>query len=79
MESLTIDYNVLTKRLKKLREDSNLTQEYLSDKLGFPQTTYSQYEVGTTIPTTLKLLVVATYYGVSSDYLVGRSDDMEIK
>ena len=78
-KSLTIDYNVLTKRLKKLREDSNLTQEYLSDKLGFPQTTYSQYEVGTTIPTTLKLLVVATYYGVSSDYLVGRSDDMEIK
>lgn len=76
---LTINYNVLTQRLKELRDESNLTQEYLSNKLGFPQTTYSQYEVGTTIPTTLKLLVVAAYYNVSLDYLTGRSDDKEIK
>ena len=76
---LNINYNILTKRLKELRDDNHLTQKYLSDKLGFPQTTYSQYEVGTAIPTTLKLLVVATYYNVSVDYLTGRSDDKEIK
>lgn len=78
-KSLDIDYNILIKRLKKLRKDNNLSQEFLSEKLGFPQTTYSQYEVGTSIPTTLKLLVIATYYNVSCDYLVGRTDDEEIK
>lgn len=78
-KSLTIDYNILTQRLRKLRDEKNLTQEFLSNKLGFPQTTYSQYEVGTAIPTTLKLLVIATYYNVSLDYLVGRTDDKEIK
>ena len=51
----------------------------LSKKLGFPQTTYSQYESGKRKPTTMKLLVVAQYYNVSFDYLVGRSQNKDIK
>ncbi len=76
---LKVNYDLLTKRLKETRKENKLTQEFLSEKLGFPQTTYSKYEIGTNIPTTLKLLMIASYYNVSIDYLVGRTDDKEIK
>ncbi len=78
-ESLEIKYDLLTRRLKQIRKENGITQELLSEKLGFPQTTYSQYERGISIPSTLKLLVIAIYYNVSFDYLVGRTDDKEIK
>lgn len=76
---LDIDWNVLCKRLYELRKGTNLSQDVLSKKLGFPQTTYSQYESGKRKPTTMKLLVVAQYYNVSFDYLVGRSQNKDIK
>lgn len=74
-----IDYKKLVERLLQLRKDKKLTQEELSNKLGFLQRTYAYYESGERIPTTLKLLVIAQYYDVSMDYLVGRTDNMEIK
>ena len=78
-ERNTIDFKILAKRLYELRKEVEITQEELSEKLGFPQHTYAHYECGDRFPTTLKLLVVATYYNVSVDYLTGRSDDKEIK
>ena len=74
----TINYNLLSQRLKKERKNLGLSQKILGDKLGFPQTTYSQYENGTRKPTTLKLLLFAQFYHVSYDYLVGRTDKKEI-
>ena len=78
-EKLNIDWDMLSKRILELRTDNKLTQKELSKKLGFPQTTYSQYETGKRKLTTLKLLVIAQYYDISSDYLVGRSNIKEIK
>lgn len=77
-ERKTINYKLLAKRIGDLRKEMGMTQEYLSDKLGFPQRTYANYENGDRIPTTLKLLVIAQFYDVSSDYLVGRSDSKKI-
>lgn len=74
-----INYKLLAKRILEIRKKNSLTQEVLSSKLGFIQRTYAHYENGDRIPTTLKLLVIAQYYGVSSDYLVGRTDNKEIK
>lgn len=74
-----IDYQLLSKRMLQLRKESDLTQEEISDKLGFTQRAYAYYEKGERIPKTLKLLVIAQYYGVSADYLVGRTDNKEIK
>lgn len=67
-----IDLEILPQRLFKLRRKSNLTQDCLANKLGFFQRTYCNYENGNRIPTTLKLLVIAKFYEVSFDYLVGR-------
>ncbi len=78
-EHYKIDYKKLVERLLQLRKDKKLTQEELSNKLGFLQRTYAYYESGKRIPTTLKLLVIAQYYDISFDYLVGRTDNKEIK
>lgn len=77
-ERNTINFKILSARILELRKENNLTQEELSDKLGFPQRTYAHYENGDRIPTTLKLLVIAQFYDVSSDYLVGRTDSKKI-
>ncbi|MCI8445972.1 MAG: transcriptional regulator [Bacilli bacterium] len=69
-----IDFSLLCSRLKELRKNNNLSQSELSQKVGFPQTTYSGYESGKSIPTSFKICYIAIYYNVSFDYLVGKSD-----
>ena len=75
---LDIKIDLVSKKLLELRKGNNLTQDYLSTKLGYPQTTYSQYERGVIIPKTFRLYDIAKYYQVSFDYLVGRSDKRNI-
>lgn len=78
-ERTSINLNIMCERLLALRKEKNLTQEKLSNDLGFPQRTYSHYENGSSIPTTYKLYYIAQYFDVSFDFLVGRSDVKEIK
>lgn len=62
-------------RLKDIREDSDLTQQRIADYLHIKQNTYSQYENGQRqIPTDV-LVKLARYYGVSTDYLLGLTDE----
>ena len=77
-EKLLVDWNVLMNRLLELRKTNMLSQDVLSKKLGFPQTTYSQYERGIRRPTTMKLLLISQFYNVSFDYLIGRTNDLKI-
>ncbi len=61
-------------RIRDLREDRDLKQKQLADYLQVHQTTYSDYELGrlnVPIPVLHKL---ADFYGVSVDYLLGRTD-----
>ncbi len=71
-EILNINWDTFKNRLKQIRKQNKLSQQQLSDKLGFPQTTYSQFERGITKPTVLKILTMAQYYNISMDYLTGR-------
>lgn len=73
-----VDWDVFKERLKYIRHNQNLSQSELSLKLGFAQTTYSHYEIGDRKPTTLKVLVIAQYFDVSVDYLVGRTNNSKI-
>lgn len=62
------------RRLRDLREDSDLTQKQVADMLGIQQTVYSRYERGyQNIPLEC-LLFLADYYHVSTDYLLGRTN-----
>lgn len=61
-------------RIRDLREDADLTQKQVAQMLLCDQSLYSKYERGErALP--LELAVrLADFYGVSLDYLVGRSD-----
>ena len=62
------------RRLRDLREDHDKTQQQIADILGTSQTMYARYERGANELPLRHLLVLADYYGVSVDYLLGRSD-----
>ena len=62
------------RRIRDLREDSDLKQKTLAEYLTCSQVCYSQYELGKRdIPTDV-LIKLADYYGTSIDYLLGRTD-----
>lgn len=61
--------------IRNLREDNDKTQQEVADYLNVKQTTYSKYELGKiNIPVDV-LIKLADYYGVSVDYLVGRTKE----
>ena len=63
------------RRLRDLREDHDKTQQQIADILGTSQTMYARHERGANELPLRHLLVLADYYGVSVDYLLGRSDE----
>ena len=65
-------------RIRDLREDRDLKQEYLASVLGIKQTTYSKYELGKILIPIDMLIKIADFHQVSLDYLVGRSNDKRI-
>lgn len=63
------------RRIRDLREDRDLTQKQIAQILGMSQTGYSKYETGENdIPTQI-LIKLADFYGTSTDYLLGRTDE----
>lgn len=61
-------------RLKKKEENPNYTQEYVAEKIGVARTTYTAYENGTKTPPPETLKIIADFFQVSSDYLLGLTD-----
>lgn len=62
------------RRLRDLREDHDKTQQDIAAVLGTSQTMYARYERGANELPLRHLLTLADHYGVSVDYLLGRSD-----
>ncbi len=69
---------MLYKRIRDLREDTDLTQAELGLILSCSQRVYSNYERGELdIPTDI-LIKLADFYGVSVDYILGRTDKRDV-
>ena len=63
------------RRIRDLREDSDLKQRDMAAWLNCSQVCYSHYELGKRdIPTDV-LIRLSAYYGVSVDYLLGLTDE----
>lgn len=63
------------RRLRDLREDNDKKQIEVAQYLGIAQTVYSRYERGfQTIPVE-HLLKLSDLYGVTTDYILGRTDE----
>lgn len=70
---------MIFENIRNLREDHDKKQQELADYLNIKQTTYSKYELGKiNIPIDV-FIKLADYYGVSIDYIVGRSTETKDK
>ncbi|WP_144511524.1 helix-turn-helix domain-containing protein [Bacillus sp. FJAT-22090] len=75
--------SVFAKRLKQCREDKKnvnpvFTQEHVANKIGVARTTYTAYENGTKMPPLDTVNIIADFFDVSTDYLLGRIDTPNI-
>lgn len=66
---------VISKRLKQLREDAGLSQSKIGQLVGVPQSSIYRYEQGQSTPSSKTFRWYADYFDVSLDYLFGRTDD----
>lgn len=61
--------------LKELRLKKGVSQKEIADYLGMDRTTYVKYESGASKPTR-KLKQIADYFGVTTDYILGREKNI---
>lgn len=66
---------LLNERIKKLREEENISQTELAKEIGIAKNTLCQYEKNKANPSLEIILQIADYFNVSVDYLLGRADD----
>jgi len=64
-----MDYHI--SRLRGLREDNDLSQEYIAELLGTSQTMYSRYERGATEMPIRHFVALCRFYKVSADTVLG--------
>lgn len=68
------DMSEFPERLRKLRERKRLKRYVLSERCGLNSDAIRRYELGTAKPTMDALKSIADEFGVSVDYLMGRTD-----
>ena len=62
------------KRIHELREDNDKTQKELAALLNTTQQHYSRIENGTTEITADRIIILAKFYNVTTDYILGLKD-----
>lgn len=70
--------NVITgDRIRALREDNDLTQREIAAMLNCSQVSYSHYEIGRRDIPLDYLVILADFYNVSVDYILGLTDSKQ--
>jgi len=64
-------------RLEDLRVDRDKTQQEIADVLSCHREVYGRYERGNVEIPAWAVIKLADYYGVSTDYILGRTDRSE--
>jgi transcriptional regulator with XRE-family HTH domain len=70
-----MENKVFQERLKKLRNERDLSQDSVGKSLNIGGRTIGNYESGERLPSLDTLVKLADFYGVSVDYLLGRTDN----
>jgi len=66
---------VVAERLIALRRDLDLSQYEVADLLHISRCAYSSYETGRRTPPTEILMLLASFFKTTTDYLLGFSDE----
>ena len=64
---------IFAERLKLLREEKGLSGRALAKAIGLGEATLRALENGTQIPLGTSIVLIAKYFGVTADYLLGLS------
>lgn len=70
-----LDFSVFSARLRTLRKDKKATQEDLARLLEVTTNHYQKIEYGQINISVTVLDALADYFGVTTDYLLGRSEE----
>ena len=70
--------SVFGNRMKELRQKNNVTLDKLADKINSTKATLSRYENDKRTPDIDFIYKIAEYFNVTTDYLLGRTDDPNI-
>ena len=62
-------------RLEELLKENNMTAYKLSKETGILTATLSSWKNGAYVPKNDKLQIIANYFGVTVDWLLGKTDD----
>ena len=65
---------IFPERLKNLREEKRLSQSQLAKALNLSQAAISFWEDGLRVPNAQIIILLAQYFEVTSDYLLGLTD-----
>ncbi|MBQ7948858.1 MAG: helix-turn-helix transcriptional regulator [Clostridia bacterium] len=66
---------IIKERIKELMKEQGLKQVQLAERIGVKQNTISAWLLGKKEPCIMSLWLLADYFEVDIDYLVGRKDD----
>lgn len=66
---------VLSERLNELKTSRKLMQKQVAEGTGIPLRTYRRYENGEREPSASIIVALADFFNVSTDYLLGRTDN----
>lgn len=65
-------------RLRGLRTSKNIMAKSMADNLGISYRNYQRYERGEMDTPSSKLIALADFFNVSTDYLLGRTDNPNV-
>ncbi len=68
---------IFNQRARNMREDLDLSQEYIAEKLGVARATVNRYENDKYELKLSYAIELAKIYNVSLDYLTGLTDEMK--
>ena len=68
---------MISEKIRVLRNEKGLTQAEVAGAVGMSARGYQDLELGA-VPRGDRLLAIAEFYGVSMDYLMGRTDVREV-
>ncbi len=66
--------SIFSERLRQLRNERNVSQVALAKEVGVSSRVYQDYEYGKREAQMTTLIRMADFFGVSLDYLTGRTD-----
>ena len=69
-----VNLQIFATRLRELRTEKNISQHTLAQATGLTQTAITYWETAQRVPNLKAVILLARYFEVSIDYLVGETD-----